>query len=372
VGNRAHTNHTISVRDNGYGNAGFDANGALQYSLPGGETPSSIRQVYGLPADLTTGGSRAIALVDAYHYPTALNDLNTFSVKHGLPPMPDCHSAPAPCFLQVYADAKGNQTGQPPAADCGWAQEAALDIEWAHALAPKAIVILVEARSSSFSDLLAGVDLAGNLLQGYGGGQVSMSWGGSEFRGENSYDAHFRAPNVVYFAASGDSGGKTIYPGVSPFAVSAGGTTINRDSRLNFVNETGWSGSGGGPSRYEPRPSYQSAIAGIVRAQRGAPDFSFDADPNSGVAVYDSTVCQGWVGWMVFGGTSVSSPALAGIVNGAGHYSPDTSTELGSIYLGLGSSSFNDITSGKAGSYRAGPGWDFVTGAGSNKGLGGK
>jgi subtilase family serine protease len=205
-----------------------------------------------------------------------------------------------------------------------------------------------------------------------------MSWGGSEFSGEASNDSHFTKSGVVYFAASGDTGGVTIYPGVSPNVVSAGGTTIHRDSSGNFTSETAWSGTGGGRSRYEPRPAYQNVISAIVGTSRGAPDYSFDADPNSGVSVYDTTSCQGMSGWMVFGGTSVASPSLAGIVNLAGMAAPSSNAELTMIYsaidpsTGAISANFRDIVSGTAGSFSAKPGWDFVTGVGSTQGVTGK
>ena len=155
--------------------------------------------------------------------------------------------------------------------------------------------------------------------------------------------------------------------------VCAGGTTINRDSSGAFVSETGWSGSGGGSSKYEPRPPYQTAIVDIVGSKRGAPDFSFDADPNTGVSVYDSTVCNGLSGWLVFGGTSVSSPSLAGIVNLAGSKNNSSANELSTIYSNLGNASvFRDIVAGRAARYKATTGWDFVTGVGSNQGLDGK
>ncbi len=346
---RAHTNHVILFRPEFVGTS------------PSGETPASIRLVYKLPS---TGGSGIIAIVDAFDYPTAENDLNVFSSTFGLPP---CTTANG-CFQKVFA------AGRKPRTNCGWAQEAALDIEWAHAMAPNARIVLVEAASNRFSDLFQAVDVASQIASQNGGvGEVSMSWGGSEFSTEASSDSHFTTPRVVYFAASGDTGGQTIYPGVSPNVVSAGGTTINRDSSGNFVSETGWSGSGGGPSKYESRPSYQNGIAAIVGTQRGAPDFSFDADPNSGVSVYDSTPCQGLSGWLVFGGTSVSSPSLAGIVNLAGHFYSNSAIELSTIYSNLGNpTDFRDIVLGAAGSFNATTGWDFVTGVGSNQGLNGK
>ena len=387
VGRRMHTNHLIFLR----------SGGGVTISSPSGETPESLACVYklvsnpvaGCPVKYTApfnnpnGGLGTIAIVDAFDYPTAENDLNVFSQKFGLPA---CTTAGG-CFKKVYAK------GVKPKANCGWAQEAALDIEWAHAMAPNATIVLVEAASNSYSDLFSAVDVAYNEVicgnttcpaGGSGVGEVSMSWGGSESSSEASYDSHFAntstklaKPGVVFFAASGDSGGKVIYPSASPYVVSAGGTTVNRASG-SFQSETAWSGSGGGPSKYEERPSYQDAIVTIVGSHRGTPDFSFDANPSTGVSVYDSTSCQGLSGWLTFGGTSVSSPSLAGIVNLAeGGKSQSADTELSTIYSNLGpdglpNSNLRDITSGTAGSFTAKAGWDFVTGVGSNQGTGGK
>jgi subtilase family serine protease len=349
VGLRAHTNHLILFNPEFTGTA------------PAGETPQSIRPVYNLPS---TGGGGIIVIVDAFDYPTAENDLNVFSSQFRLPA---CTTANG-CFTKIFA------AGVKPRTNCGWAQEAALDIEWAHAMAPNAKIVLVEAATNSFANLFAAVDVGSRYIANHGGlGELSMSWGGSEFSSESSNDSHFTTHGVVYFAASGDTGGANIYPSVSPNVVSSGGTTINRNGSGNFVSETGWSGSGGGPSKYEPRPSYQGVIASIVGSQRGAPDFSFDADPNSGVSVYDSTSCQGNSGWLVFGGTSVASPSLAGIVNLAGHFDANSNAELTLIYGNLGNSNdFRDITAGTAGSFSCTAGWDFVTGVGSNQGLNGK
>jgi subtilase family serine protease len=359
IGLRAHTNHLIAVRDQG---------GAQpQATSPSGETPQSLRPVYNVPP---TGGSNVIAIVDAFDYPTAENDLGVFSAAFGLPP---CTKANG-CFQQVYA------TGVKPRTNCGWAQEAALDIEWAHAMAPSARIILVEAKSNSFSNLFQAVDVASSLVSpnGTGLGEVSMSWGGSEFSTEASFDSHFTQKGVVYFASSGDTGGATIYPSASPNVVAAGGTTIHRDSSGNFLSETGWSGSGGGPSQFESRPSYQAGISTIVGSKRGIPDFSFDSDPASGVSVYDSTSCQGLSGWLVFGGTSVASPSLAGVVNLAGHFFASSGLELSTMYSDTISpnswnpTDFRDILTGTAGGNTARAGWDFVTGIGSNQGTAGK
>jgi subtilase family serine protease len=380
VGRRAHTNHVIFLRSSG-----------LKLTVPSGETPASLGCVYGLSSGATgcpkvnaagpSRGSQTIAIVDAYHYASAYNDLTVFSNTFKLFVLPQCSATVTMgCFAQVFA--KGSQ----PKTNCGWAQEAALDIEWAHAMAPNAKIVLVEAASNSNADLFAAVDVATNEVicgsrtcpYGTGEGEVSMSWGSSEFSSEKSFDSHFPVGNgVVYFASSGDSGGKVIYPSASPYVVSAGGTTVNR-SGGNFTTETAWSGSGGGPSKYEGRPTsgYQDVIQPIVGGSRGTPDFSFDANPSTGVSVYDSTSCQGLSGWLVFGGTSVSSPSLAGIVNLAGHFAIDSGTELGTIYADYSSSTYpkdyRDITSGTAGSFSAKAGWDFVTGVGSDIGTSGK
>ena len=350
-GKNSHTNHVIHF------------SGKPQGATPSGFSPSQLATAYGLGTSMILGSRRTIAIVDAYDYPTAENDLNVFSSQWGLPPCTTKNG----CFKLVYA------TGKQPKANCGWAQEAALDIEWAHAMAPGAKIVLVEAASNSNADLFAAVDIATQAVVAGGDGVVSMSWGGSESSSETLYETHFNgSANVIYFAASGDTGGKMIYPGTSPYVVSAGGTSLKLNSNNQILSETGWSGSGGGTSPYFHRPDYQNSISSIVGTQRGVPDFSFVADPYTGVSVYDSTRCTGMQGWMVFGGTSVSSPSLAGIVTAASPASSTTS-ELGNIYSGLGNANdFNDITSGTAGQYSATKGWDFVTGVGSNNGLLGK
>jgi kumamolisin len=348
VGIRAHTNHLIRFEPDRGGTS------------PSGLSPATLRSVYSLPS---TGGGGTIAIVDAFHYATAENDLSVFSTAFGLP---QCTTANG-CFKQVYA------SGSKPRANCGWAQEAALDIEWAHAMAPNAKIVLVEAATNSFANLFAAVDVATAQVTANGGhGQVSMSWSGSEFSTEASNDSHFQNNNVIYFASSGDTGGVNGYPSVSPYVVSAGGTSVKLNANGSLNSETGWSGSGGGPSKYEPVPVWQSGLTNADPTHRSAPDFSFDADPNTGVSVYDSTSCQGLSGWLVFGGTSVSSPSLAGVVNLAGHNYTNTTQELTVIYSNIGSNDFRDIVSGTAGSFSCKSGYDFVTGVGSNLGTNGK
>ncbi len=364
-GIRAHTNHLILERLSSEKGKPMPAPTATS---PQGETPASLLPVYNLPTSLT-GGNGIIAIVDAFDYPTAQTDFDVFSKEFNLPLSTDnvCNGT-QPCFVKVLAQGVGRRK------NCGWNQEAALDIEWAHAMAPHAQIVLVIAKSNRFADLFSAVDLATSIVSNSAvGGEVGMSWGSTEFSTEANFDSHFTGSKVVYFAASGDNGGMNIYPSVSPNVVSAGGTTINRDSSGAFISETAWSGSGGGPSKYQPRPSFQDGLVSIVGTQRGAPDFSFDSDPSSGVSVYDSTPCQGRSGWLVFGGTSVAAQALAGIVNLSNHFYGSSVTELSTIYANRSNASdFRDITSGSAGKFNATTGWDFVTGVGSNQGTDGK
>jgi len=349
-GLRAHTNHLIRIGE---------PEGGL--GPGGGMTPAQLRSFYALGS---SGGSGLIVIVDAFNYPTALNDFNVFSAQFGLPQetSTDPLAPTNQVFQVVYA------SGSKPRNNCGWAQEAALDIEWAHAMAPSAKIVLVEAATNSFANLFAAVDVGKTLS---GAKQLSMSWGGSEFSGEASNDGHFQTTGVTYFASSGDTGGQTIYPSASPWVVAAGGTSVQTNSSGAFVNETGWSGSGGGPSAFESRPSYQNGIVAIVGSARGIPDISSDADPNTGVSVYDSTRCQGLSGWLVFGGTSVSSPCLAGMANLSGHNYANSPALLTNSYSLLSTPSFRDILTGSAGSFSCTVGWDFVTGLGSPQGTSG-
>lgn len=325
---------------------------------PSGFSPDKIRTAYGLPSQ---GGSRTIAIVDAYHYPSALNDFNVFSMQYGLPTEPSATPTKASnaVFRVVYAN------GTKPNVDTGWSQEAALDIEWAHAMAPGAKIVLVEAASSSLSDLANAVRKANSIP---GVSQVTMSWGAGEFPVEAYFDSIFNATGITYFASAGDRGGSAEFPSVSPKVISVGGTTLETDSSGNAIAETAWAASGGGPSVYEPRPKFQ-ASAGFSGIHRGGPDVSFVANPYTGVAVYDSTPCSGYSGWMVFGGTSVSAPCMAGICNLAGNFRASSAIQLTVMYANLGRASFRDIKNGSAGKFSATAGWDFITGMGSPMGL---
>src|SRR5215475_1774189 len=212
-GRRAHTHLQVFVPDEAMPLVGPPFAGL------GFETPASLACVYSLvpkkpfcnPNLVTanpTGGFGAIAVVDAFHYPTAAADLQTFSAQFGLR---------APNLTVVFAS--GTKPAQDPSG--GWELEAALDLEWAHAMAPDAKLFLVEARSDSLTDLFNAVVVAGNLVANAGGGEVSNSWGSAEFASETTLDATFTTPGVVYFASSGDQPG-VEYPAASPNVVAAG------------------------------------------------------------------------------------------------------------------------------------------------------
>lgn len=313
-----------------------------QTGSPTGLSPTQIRTAYNLPS---TGGTGTIAIVDAYDDPTALNDLKVFSSQFGLP---------TPNF-EKHMMSSGIPT------DGGWALEISLDVQWAHAVAPNAKILLVEASSNSLTDLLSAINYARSRSDVIA---VSMSWGGSEFSGESSYDSYFTSSyGAAFFASSGDNGAGVSWPAVSANVIGVGGTTLTFAANGSVSSETAWSGSGGGVSAYVAEPSYQSAygVSG-TKGYRGVPDVSYDANPSSGVSVYDSTPYSGSTGWWRVGGTSAGAPQWAAIqslglsASNNNFYQDAKSTHYASY--------FRDITSGSNG-YPAKTGYDLVTGLGS-------
>lgn len=340
-----------------------DSDQAAPQPPPGVETPGSVACVYhlvsgpsGCPVATSTtvpsGGWGAIAIVDAGHYPTAAEDLAAFSTYYGIPAADLTVTWPG--------------TKKPPTYS-NWLVEEALDIEWAHAMAPQAKIYLVESVQVNTDPTWAAVQLAAKLVAEAGGGVVSMSWGDPEVSQELSWDKYFTTKGVVFFAASGDSGlGVSIYPGASPNVVSVGGTYFNRDQAGNFVNEVYYTGGGGGDlSPYEPRPAYQNGVANVVGSHRGYPDVASDF---CCAPIY----LEG--GWYSVGGTSWASPTFAGIVNAAAHKAKSSVIELTAMYRELAYptlyfDNFNDITQGDP---RCTVGFDQCTGIGSPKTYKGK
>ena len=313
-------------------------------SIAYGSTPSQIKHFYAWPTANTAGTGKTIAIISAYNAPTLATDLGVFSQKFGLPG----------CAVSTGCLRIVNQTGGTtlPVQDAGWAFEASLDTQWAHAIAPGAKILVVEAAGANLRDLFAAVDYAKTKAQ-----YVSMSWGALEFTGESTLDTHFVQSGVSFFAAAGDDGLPANYPSSSPNVISVGGTSIS----WTKYAETGWSGGGGGCSTSEPAPAPQSRFASYASVRcggkRATPDVSADADPASGVPVYDSTVFQNASGWFVAGGTSLSTPMTAArsavrgtVVNSATIYS----TTLW----------FHDVNSGNNGAPCL-TGYDLCSGRGS-------
>jgi subtilase family serine protease len=283
------------------------------------------------------GAGQTIAIIDAYYDPNIASDLKQFDAQYGLQ---------SPASFTQYVE-NGLRS-----INSGWALETALDVEWAHAIAPAANIVLVEAQPD-LNDLFSAVSFASNLP---GVSVVSMSWGAGEFAGESSYDNVFTTPaghnGVTFVASSGDSG-TTEYPSSSPNVLSVGGTTLTVTSQGNFVSETAWSQSGTGSSPYESQPSWQTGATGgaaLSTSGRTTPDVAFDGDPNTGVSVYDSVPVQGRAGWFTVGGTSVGAPSWAGLIaitdqglalNGVG----SLSTAQASLYQ-VSSADFNHPATG--------------------------
>jgi hypothetical protein len=330
----------------------------------GALTPAQIRTAYGFNnivfgSTSGDGTGQTIAIVDAYDDPNIQADLNTFDTQFGLP---------------ATTVSRVNQTGGTayPTTDPsgGWELEESLDVEWAHAIAPGASILLVEANSPNDSDLLAAVDYAAAHA-----GVVSMSWGAGEFSGESADDVHFSHAGVSFVAASGDNGAPISWPAASPDVLAVGGTNLALGTGGAWVGEGGWTGSGGGPSAYYNRPSYQGGVV-TQTTMRANPDVAYDADPSSGFAVYDSFTGVG--GWALVGGTSAGSPQWAALLaianqgralNGAAALNAtNPQAVLAALYQGAGTAEFHDVTSGTSTgtpNYSAGPGYDYVTGIGT-------
>jgi len=287
-----------------------------------------------------------IALVDAYGDPNIASDLSSFDSQYGL-------SAPSLTKVYIEANAKGQPVVEksPPAENPGWDLEISLDVEWAHAVDPEAKILLVEAYSSSLANLLAAEQYAGVNAT-----YVSNSWGASESSGESTYDPDFGDSGVYYFAAAGDTGGVVEYPSASPDVVSVGGTSLLFNSG-GLAAETAWSDGGGGCSAYESANPAQKTGSVNCAGKRATPDLSLDADPNSGVPVYDSVSYDGSSGWWTVGGTSLSTVVVAAESDASG-----TPTNASSIYGGK--IDIRDVVSGSNG-YPALVGYDLATGLGS-------
>jgi hypothetical protein len=322
-----------------------------------GYGPNDFLAAYSLGTG-TSNTNKTIAIVDAYDQPNIFSDLTTYSKNYAIPSLGQCQVKPTSslCFQKV------NQTGGTsyPVSDLGWGLEISLDVEVAHAICENCNILLVEANSNSYTDLLQAFDTAAAM----GANVISNSYGSSEFSSEVSFDSHFNLQGKAITFSSGDNGYGTAYPAASPYVTSVGGTTLQS---ISPHVETTWIGSGSGCSSYEPKPSFQKDAGCSMRT---IADVSADADPNTGAIIYDSP----YGGWLQVGGTSLSSPIIAGVYalgKGFSGYGNSVPYANGSYGVNL-----YDITSGNngacGGSYlcTSGPGYDGPTGLGSPIGTG--
>lgn len=317
-----------------------------------GYNPFQIKHAYGLDQIDAKGRNQKIAIIVPYGSLTIEKDFEIFNKQFNL----------EPAKLQVFYP-----QGQPEKKDFGWVRETSLDVEWVHALAPKASILLVVAKSDSISDLLAAVDYS----TGLGTNIVSMSWGINEFKEEVFYESHFANKSIIFIASTGDNGGEINWPAVSPNVLAVGGTTFLLDTEGNLTtSETGWVKSSGGISKYMVEPKYQKDYGINSNGYRAIPDVSFYAYSLKGVAVYRTPEFNVESGWFTSAGTSLGAPAWAAflaLVN-------ESNTPITNIHDRLYkltkneeqySINFRDITSGKNNLYNTKKGYDYVTGLGS-------
>ena len=348
----------LSAASGPAGSSSGQANALATNVAPMGHSPAQIAQAYGFNqvnfdngAIAGNGAGQTIAIVDAYYAPTIASDLQKFDAQFGLA---------APPSLTQYVE-------QGATVDSGWALETALDVEWAHAMAPGANIDLIEANNSSLGSLLSAVNFARNLPSV---SVVSMSWGTSEFAAETQFDSLFTTPSghigITFVASAGDAGAGTTWPSVSPNVLAVGGTSLTTSGSGAYVGESAWSGSGGGVSLFESEPSYQSSVQST--GSRTTPDVAYDADPYSGFAVYDSIPYAGENGWFEVGGTSAGAPQWAALIaiadQGLALSGEGTLSNAQATLYTLPSSDFHNITSGSNGS-DAMSGYNLVTGRGS-------
>jgi subtilase family serine protease len=332
---------------------GVQAHGVMPNATPSGYGPSSLISAYKLS---TAGGSGAtVAIVDAQDDPNAESDLATYRSQYGLSA---CTTANG-CFRKVN---QNGATSPLPTADTGWAGEISLDVDMVSAICPNCHILLIEANSASDADLYAAEDRAVTMGAKY----VSNSWGGGEYSGQTTDDSHFNHPGVAITVSSGDNGNGAEYPATSRYVTAVGGTSLNTSTNSRGWTESAWSGAGSGCSGFDTKPTWQTVTTGCTR--RAEADVSAVADPNTGVAVYQT---YGGTGWAVYGGTSASSPIIASVYALAG---TPGATDYPASYPYSHTANLFDVTSGSNGTCgapmcTAGTGWDGPTGLGTPNGT---
>ncbi len=326
-------------------------------SAPAGYSPAQLQAAYGLPS--SSGGSgQTVALVEVGDYPTAAADLATYRSEYGL----SACTATNGCFRKVGQSG----TSSLPSEDASWAEETALDQDMVSAVCPNCHILIVEANSATTSDLEAAENTAANL----GASEISNSYGGSEYAAS---DVAYSHAGVVITASAGDSGYSegSMQPCSFASVVCTGGTSLQPASGSRGYTEVVWNdlssqggASGSGCSSEVAKPSWQNDKGCTMRSQS---DVSFDADPEYGVAVYDSTAYEGYSGWLEFGGTSVASPAISAVYALAGNAGSLGSSAAERIWTNEGSG-LHGVTSGNnlAPGGSCGAAYPYICTAGTN------
>jgi subtilase family serine protease len=320
-----------------------------------GYGPADIADAYRLHGDLGAGST--VAIVDAFDDPNVEADLGAYRRAWGLPA---CTTANG-CFRKV--NQRGGST--PPSPDPGWGVEISLDVQAVSAACPSCHILLVEARVPSLGSIGRAVNTAVRL----GADVVSNSYGADEFTGVLGFGArYYDHPGIAQVAASGDFGfGTAQFPAVWTSVIAAGGTHLHRAADGSWT-ERAWWGAGSGCSAWVRKPAWQDDRH--CRMQTVA-DVSAVADPNTGLAVYDTFGLGRDNGWIVVGGTSLSSPLIAGMIGRAGNAADLDSPH----YLYRHRAGLQDVVGGSNG-YCGGDylctgtaGYDAPTGLGSPRGV---
>ena len=322
-------------------------------NAPGGLGPNDLQNAYGL-SSTAAGAGQTVAIVDANDDPSAERNLATYRATFGLP---SCTTANR-CFRKV--DQNGGT--RYPAADQGWSGEISLDLDMVSAICPRCHILLVEARSASFSNLGASVNTAVRL----GAATISNSYGAPEdAQTAQSVARYYNHPGVVITASAGDSGYGVQLPAAFNSVVAVGGTSLSRANNDRGWTESVWSGTGSGCSQFVSKPSWQTDNG---CSNRTVADVSAVADPATGVAVYNT---YGGYGWLVYGGTSASSPIIASVFALAGN-----AKQVNASHLYSHTRNLNPVTQGSNGSCdisylcNAGSGYNGPTGLGTPNGIG--
>ena len=357
--------------------------------------PSQIRVAYQMPVipvgtptpaqAAALGAGQTIYVVDAYGNPRTVDELAAFNKNFNLPgctevkipvtaTLPLASASKTSCEISVVYSSGTKMTTTVPQYSSGWAMETSLDVQWAHATAPLARIVLIAADNSSVASMMNAINLANAM----GPGVVSMSFGIGEGSWVQSMDTVFSNSQMTYVASTGDSSLKVgaQWPAVSSKVLAVGATSLTSYNELART-ESVWSLSGGGRSAYVPVPAYQnSKVPGVGNQQfRSAVDVAFNGDPATGQYVANMTPTGTVANWYSVGGTSLSAPQWAGLIastNAVREAAGKPKLGIAQTYIyklaeasDFWQTSFADVMTGIDAGYSATSGYDIVAGLGT-------